>query len=93
MLYILSSLSKDQDSIYLNPKDISESSGYAKSAINLSLNELEANEFIKRVGGRGNKYQFWLNPFKIFKGKRIEYFKEFKEDAIKMLPGYTVTLD
>jgi predicted transcriptional regulator len=85
MFYVLSNLEADSDIITINTSDVSECTGYAKSAISSSLNELFKMGFVKKINGRGMNYKYWINPFKIFKGNRIEFLKTINEDYVKCI--------
>ncbi len=93
VLYILSNLNKDSDVIVIVPKDIALETGYGRSAVSSSLVELGSIGLIKKMTGRGMTYRYWINPLRIFKGKRINYLKEFKEDYVKRIKDTFVNLD
>ena len=82
MFYVLSNLETDSDIVTINTSDVSELTGYAKSAISSSLNELSKMDFVKKINGRGMTFKYWINPFKIFKGKRIHFLKNIRQDYV-----------
>ena len=93
VLYILSNLNKDSDMIVLAPKNIALETGYGRSAVSSSLVELGSMELIKKMTGRGMTYKYWINPLRMFKGKRIDYLKDYKEDCVKRVKDVIVNLD
>ena len=82
MLYILSNLDSDKDVVTINTSKVSEFTGYAKSAISSSVNEISKMDFIKKIKGRGMTSRYWINPLKIFKGKRIDFLEGFRKDYV-----------
>lgn len=82
MFYVLSNLETDSDIVTINTSDVSELTGYAKSAISSSINELSKMDFVKKINGRGMTFKYWINPFKIFKGKRIAFLKSIRQDYV-----------
>jgi hypothetical protein len=73
LMYIINHLNKDFDQIELQTLKIEEATGIKKSSIRNSLIELEALNLIKKRNGRGMTYKYWINPFELFKGKRIDF--------------------
>ena len=53
---------------------------YKDSMINSSKKQLVEMGIIAKQSGRGTKYLYWINPFIIFKGKRIDYIKKINPE-------------
>ena len=93
MFYVLSNLDADSDVVIINTSKVSECTGYAKSAISSSINELSKMDFLKKINGRGMTSKYWINPLKIFKGNRIDFLESYRKDYVKIVKHQDISLD
>ena len=71
-LYIQANLGENQDTIILDMEKICELSGMGKDSYYKGLEDLRTSAFITVY--KKNKY--WINPFILFRGDRIAYYRE-----------------
>ena len=85
LLYILLRIKESTDYIELNPKYIRLATGMSRNSIFSGLKELKEAGIIT-VKQRGI---YWVNPFYIFKGNRVKFYREINEDLIKTVSYIT----
>lgn len=78
-LYILSKLYYGKGQIELDPEKISDETGHSIPRIYRALGSLSKAEIIGKQSGRKNR-NYWIHPFKIFQGNRVNYIKKYAKD-------------
>ena len=78
--YIMTHLGQNSDTIELNPVKLIGLYKKKRSTISESIKRLISFELIEKIPGRC-KYQ--INPFLMFKGKRVEYFEAIDPALVK----------
>jgi hypothetical protein len=73
LIYIMDHLSYDSDIIQLVIDKLSEALGIPRSTLYDTIEKLEEKDFIKRTGKRST---YWINPYVMFKGNRINKYPE-----------------
>lgn len=85
---LLSKLKHNEDTVILKTNDIAEKSGYKKSSVNKAINDLVDLKIISKISGRGNRYKYFINPLKVFKGNNIEFILNRNPNLVKS--NYTI---
>lgn len=77
-LYILCNMPENKDYINLKLSSVRESSGMSRNAIIYSLKELCQSGILAVK----EQSVYWVNPFYIFNGNRIKYYRSIGEQYI-----------
>lgn len=80
-LYIIYHLKENTDYISLKLCDVKKTTGISRNSIVAAIKDLKA------VGIIAPKSQsiYWVNPMYIFRGNRIEYYRNIKEELIDVV--------
>lgn len=80
-LYLIYHIPENQDYINLKLSNVRAKTGISRGAI------ITALQALKQAGIITPKEQsvYWVNPFYIFKGNRINYFKELGESYLNVI--------
>ena len=78
-LWMQCNIGEDQDTIVLDMDKICDTVGIGKDSYYKGIEDLKINCFITPY--KKNKY--WINPYILFRGDRIAYYREQCPDCIK----------
>jgi hypothetical protein len=80
-MYITYNLKKDSDSIELRPDKICEGMRITRGTMYTAVQQLIDVGLIckKKVS------EYWINPYYLFKGNRINYYKQFGDQYINIV--------
>lgn len=78
-LYIQANLGENQDTIILDMEKICAVSDMGKDSYYKGIDDLRSNAFITVC----KKNRYWINPFILFRGDRIAYYREQCPECIQ----------
>ena len=90
LMRILTRIKKDTGKVHLKSSDLAIELNKSEQSIVSYKKLFERIELIKPVRGRGSANMFYVNPFYMFSGNRIKYFKQFKNVLLEPLPAFTI---
>ena len=73
LIFIMERLSYESDKIQLSIDKVSEELSIPRSTLYDTIDKLESLDFIKRTGKRST---YWINPYIMFKGSRVNKYPE-----------------
>jgi len=80
-LYIVYNIKTNQDYILLKPEIVMNKMSISKSTLYSAIQQLVDSSIIVKK----SVSEYWINPYFIFKGNRIQYYKDNKPDAIDVV--------
>lgn len=78
-LYIQCNIGEDQDTIQLNQEKICEATGMGRNSYYEGIEDLKGNSIIAPF----KRNEYWINPFILFRGDRLSYYKEYCPECIQ----------
>jgi len=79
-LYIIANLGENKDYIKLDPEIVCRKTGLSRNYYYSGLKSLKDNQVIINK----KRAEFWINPYYLFRGDRVEYYKSRVPDKIKI---------
>ena len=77
-LWIQCNIGENQDTIQLHQDKICEATGMGRNSYYEGMENLKTNSIICPY----KRNEFWINPFILFRGDRLAYYKEYCPDCI-----------
>lgn len=77
-IFMQANLGEDQDTIHLHQDKVCNMTGMGRNSYYEGIEDLKSNSVICPY--RRNEY--WINPFMLFRGDRLAYYKQFCPDCI-----------
>lgn len=81
LLYVIYNLEKDSDIINLKQDKVCEKIGISRATYYSAIQQLIDVAILCRK----HSSEYWINPFYLFKGNRIEYYNKIDKSAIEIV--------
>lgn len=78
-LYMQCNIGEDKDTIQLSQDKICEVTGMGRNSYYEGIEDLKSNAIIAPF----KRNEYWINPFVLFRGDRLAYYKEQCPECIK----------
>lgn len=78
-LFMQANLGEDQDTIHLNQDKVCEMTGMGRNSYYDGIEDLKMNSVICSY----RRAEYWINPFMLFRGDRLSYYKEHCPECIQ----------
>ena len=78
-LYIQCNIGENQDTIQLSQDKICDTTGMGRNSYYEGVEDLKNNSIICNY----KRNEYWINPFILFRGDRLAYYKEYCPDCIQ----------
>jgi hypothetical protein len=86
-IFIQANLGEDQDTIHLHQDKVCQYTGIGRNSYYEGIEDLKSNSIITPY----KRNEYWINPFIMFRGDRLAYYKEHCPDCIQnMATAYSV---
>lgn len=78
-IFIQANLGENQDTIHLHQDKVCEYTGMGRNSYYEGMEDLKSNSIITPF----KRNEYWINPFILFRGDRLAYYREYCPDCIE----------
>jgi len=78
-IYMQANIGENQDTIFLHQDKVCALTGMGRNSYYEGIEDLKSNSIICPY----KRNEYWINPFIMFRGDRLAYYKEYCPDCIE----------